>query len=320
MSNNPLLKDFYDAVIAKDVEKVRKCLKNEQNKVNVNSILEEGKTALDLSIEENDWDMFICLIEEFQINVKSLDLSGTNALIRCANYGRFAMAKYLLEHFKFDVNMRNRVKATALSCACRKGDFETAQLLVETYQADTHVNDAYGRTPLHIVCITGHLRIAEMLLEKGKADVNVKEGGNGYDFNPLCFAIANGHYALVRMLVEKFHASLSSESDQDENLFNLAAYSGYIEIAKYLRWKGARVNEFDRSLMHPIDEATRKLVIDYIAREEMRNILLMLVNQCYLRSSRSTPPSRALSKIAQLDKGMFKLLFAVLYGRYVGTQ
>lgn len=145
MYRQPTAEIIHDAIKAKDLEEVRRLIKDGAD-INAKAYRCE---PLHFAVKIRDLDIAKFLIDNgADINAK--DAYGKTPLhdaISQGNLGFVELAKLLLDNGA-DVNAKNKYGETPLNFAAFGGNLAIANLLIDS-GADVNAKDIYGRTPLY---------------------------------------------------------------------------------------------------------------------------------------------------------------------------
>ncbi len=103
------------------------------------------------------------------IDINSVDEDGWTALHLATNEGQFAIVTLLLEAGA-NVGAKTKQLKTALHIACCRGDLRTAKLLMQ-YKADLAAQDIEGNTCIHVVSVYGMNKILACFAANASAAV-----------------------------------------------------------------------------------------------------------------------------------------------------
>jgi len=115
-------------------------------------------------------------------------------------------------------------------------------ILKEGADVNTPCGLCFGNTPITISLLTNRADIFQILKEK-KPDMN-KQG----KIAPIHGAAFAASIELVKVLVEQDSVSLHSLSNEGQSVLWYAIIEGRLEIAEYLRQKGAELNHRNRDM------------------------------------------------------------------------
>ena len=153
----------------KDVRKTLRTLVEEEG-VDVNAACsKDGRTALHIAAEYNQYNLTINGLAELGANLDARDESGLTALHYVAWAGRARLITALVE-LGADLEARNKAGGTPLHSAASKGQYESITTLVEL-GADLEVRDEHGRTALHYAANAGERRGHYEVLAKSVANL-----------------------------------------------------------------------------------------------------------------------------------------------------
>lgn len=157
--------DFYEAIRASDIERVKKVLADEE--LDVNARDREGWTPLHIAVHDGNRDMIQLLIARgADVNVR--DRSGRTPLYQITFWNDVKAADLLLSKGA-DVNAKDNNGSMALHNAVKEGYRDVARLLL-IKGADVNAEDNDGNSPLKLAVSAGHRDIVELLRSHGAVD------------------------------------------------------------------------------------------------------------------------------------------------------
>jgi ankyrin repeat protein/WD40 repeat protein len=146
-----------------------------ENGANVNhSEYTKKITPLMLAVNVRDLKVVKYLIEN-GADVNQKDTDGGNALMIAAILGDLNIVKYLVEH-KADLNAANNIGQDALILAAFFGKTEVVKYLLDQGM-DINRQSNFGNTPLIISAIKSHKDTASLLIQKGANTAIAKNDG-----------------------------------------------------------------------------------------------------------------------------------------------
>nr|CAG4645529.1 EOG090X06BA [Lynceus sp. MCZ IZ 141354] len=207
-----------------------------QKGVDVNMLTNDGKTALDISVQEgkSSAETFlrtkgakgaICIPIQRDINAK--DANGWTALHRAASEGNSQNVKELLKCGAL-TTIFSSIGSLPLHEAAWEGH-EAAVRELLAGGADANMPKIDGSTPLHLAAATGRATVIKLLLEKG-ANPYIK---NSIGSLPIHEAAYGGHRDAVREFLAAGVDPNAKKIDGATSL-HLAAIAGHASVAKLL--------------------------------------------------------------------------------------
>lgn len=115
--------------------------------LDINSLNAKSQTALHIAIKEKKFDIFLALIE-LGADVEVLDSVGNNLLHYAVNSGDYRFVSKLLSLNKSDINAVNKLGLTPLNFAASKSKIIIANALLEK-GANPNICDNFSESPLH---------------------------------------------------------------------------------------------------------------------------------------------------------------------------
>lgn len=150
------------------------------------------------AVKKNDFLKIKQLVEEDKINIDSLNREGKSALFLAAQKKDPAICKYLLEKgANVDVVTADKYGITPLWTAAQHGFTDTLQMLID-HGANIHILSKSKLSALHAASNSGKLESAKLLISKGM-DVNAKDHQNR---TPLFWAARATRGDVVEYLLE----------------------------------------------------------------------------------------------------------------------
>jgi len=170
-------KAFIQAVYVKDLDKLKKNMIKELNKVlNIESILSDLSYPIPAQIPQN----------------------GT-ALMLATAQGSEDIVEHLLQNHA-QPNIVNNKKQTALTLAVLKDNFNIVKILI-TYGADTDIEDNLGNVPLIYAILRSNLDTVKYFLEEATdQNINTK---NNLGNTPLILATLMKNIEMINYLLSK---------------------------------------------------------------------------------------------------------------------
>jgi uncharacterized protein len=201
------------AAAAGNIVEMKKLLQTQSQFVTVNSINEEGQTALGVAVAAKQVDIVKALLQVSTLDPNIKDLVGHTPLHVAAKIGRqrdpdgdsekmvltrdlnilngqwippidkeneeedkvVEIVRLLCADKRVDVNAKDYFFCSALVLACAVGNLRVVYTLVKSGAA-VNTNTATLVTPLHTACEKGYKEIVKLLVSRGaKVDVKDKE-------------------------------------------------------------------------------------------------------------------------------------------------
>ena len=276
----PLMK----AVKEGKVDEIKRLLKIEAFKKNVNQQDEDGNTALLFAAEYGFEDILNLLIgtgadpnlpdfkkrtplmtaayrgkanivtklleiDSLKKNINAQDKDGDTALIFAAKRGYDNILDLLLQEGA-DPNLRNFKERTPLMEATKRGkaNIVTKLLEIDSLKKNINAQDKDGDTALIFAAKRGSDDIMDLLLQAG-ADPNLS---NFKERTPLMEATKRGKANIVTKLLKiKTVRDNIDAKDKDENTaLSLANQEGYKQIASLLKEAGATPQPIKETYLH----------------------------------------------------------------------
>ena len=250
-----------------------------KNDANVNECSTEGKSPINVAVENKHKEMFHMLLQH-DANIQLCDKNGESPLYHSAQEGLTDIVETLLKlnvdpdkvttegvsplmvaaennhvdtveillQYKGNVNLCCNQGRSPLLVASEKGNLKLVQTLVQN-EATVDQTEKDGKTPLYVAAKNGHNDLVIFLLQSG-ADVNKADTAG---WSPLHVSIGLGHYNVVKSLLERgADVRLCSNSGVSPLFF--AASEGYQNIDELIQ-KGAEVNATDKKGHSPLSVA-----------------------------------------------------------------
>ena len=167
------------------------------------------------------------------VNVQ--DKFGFTPLHSACFHGHLQLAEFLISKGG-NIEAKSNVKKTPLHIACIDNQYQIIEYLL-SIGANIDAKDYYYKTPLHYACEYGHLQLANYLISKG-ADIDAKDREGNYVIH---IAVIGNLLPIVQYLIEKQNVDVNIKGYEDKTPLHYACESGYIQIAEYLIYKGAKI-------------------------------------------------------------------------------
>jgi ankyrin repeat protein len=137
------------------------------DRVNLNSMDEDGLTPLSHAVIEGHKDVIELLLAMDHINLNPVDSYGRTPLLWAAIYGDKEVVETFLVTDGIDLNPVDTDGRTPLIWAAVNGHKEVVETFLVTDGIDLNFVDTDGRTPLIWATIYGHKEVVEALLKNG---------------------------------------------------------------------------------------------------------------------------------------------------------
>lgn len=234
------MSDLFYAVNSRAYAEIIKALREGQD---INSLSDQGKTAVILAIENGD---SVCLeiLLESGADCNRKDSQGRIPLLLAIMKGEMKLVNSLLERGA-DVNSKDASGQIPIFMAIEKGNEVLVSCLLEK-GAKINLVDEQGKSPLILAIESGNEKLALLLLEKG-ADVNYRDKE---DKTPLFLAIEKESGPLVSALLER-GADINITDAKGQTPLMLAIENNASWIPTLLE-KGANVNVVDKEGKTPL--------------------------------------------------------------------
>ena len=264
-------------------------LKEMIQEVDINSIGNEGLTALHYSAINNHVEVVKYLIENgADINVK--DNNGQTPFYIAAREGKLEIVKLFLDFYadffpndlgKYckvanfflenneNINEKKGIPFTPLYIAALKDQQEVVKFLLVNFDQKRTATE--GNTHLLIATHKGHLNVVKCLLENGDTNVDTK---NKNGWTPLHVACQTGQLEVVKCLIGHGGAHLVDiKTEIGSTPLHIACKSGKnLEMVKYLlNNAGAKIDIKDKQGWTPLHLATKNINAKEIAKCLLRN-------------------------------------------------
>ena len=252
------------------VDKTLLCAaKNGQANI-VRCLVEEYQVEVDKTLiwaaQNNHLNLVRYLVEKGGANVVVKNQLRYIALVHAAQNNHLNMVKDLVEEYVGNVEAKNRLIYEALKHAAQKGHLDIIRYFVEK-EANVEEKDILIYKALEHA--TGHLKIVIYLIKECGTNVDSKKDfvfmaqmwahpndrlniirhfknelyQSGFLNQILLFSARNGHSEIVKCLVEECKANVEAKDGNGNTALDFALEYRKVDTAKYLRDKGASLNE-----------------------------------------------------------------------------
>lgn len=188
-----------------------------------------GKTALQLAIDHEHWDIVIRLLDNGATLGSTYEPWMDSALVSAAAAGSYALVAKLLEH-PLQVPIKARLKnGTALHAASQNGHYAIVRRLLD-FNPDFDARNTQGRTPLHLTAQCGMDAIGQLLVRSGATVASRDEDG----WTALHMAANNGHASIVKRLIARAPQIIDAETKNNLMALHLAIYNGHEDVINLL--------------------------------------------------------------------------------------
>lgn len=219
-------------------------------KVYVNTVAEDGTTALHWAAHWNDLDMVDALISAGTHAGPANDYGVTPLWLACINKSHDMVEKLL--GAGADPNATRTTGETVLMKCAMTGATRSVQALLDQ-GADVDAKELRkGQTALMWAAANGHSQIVKSLIESG-ADVSDHSNGG---FTPLLFAAYSGDLDSARFLLDN-KADINVVSTKQGNALLIASAGGHEALALFLLERGADPRAVDENGITALHHAVR---------------------------------------------------------------
>lgn len=229
-SQRPVTK-LLEECLAGDAAAVRATLATDSTNVNLEAVLDNGWTALQVACHHQYVDIARLLVQ----NGAKLDVTGgvqgMSPLHIAVTDGNAELARMLLEN---NANPNRLAMWDApIHVAVQNENSEIVQFLLDAGAVTEQLNGD-GMTPLIIAAARGNVAIARQLLDRGAEPDSSKARFN----SPLLAACKGGHIDLAALLLDAGASIDKSDADDCTPLF-FAVQADNVDLAKLLLRRGA---------------------------------------------------------------------------------
>jgi hypothetical protein len=205
------------------------------------------ESRLFLAIKELDTNTVHGILSN-GMNPNVLDSDGFSPLYYAAIKESMSICQLLVKHGA-DVNLKDSKLRTPIFGAVFSGNLELTRYFVENH-AILDLIDTTGLNLLHIAARKGHHFMLHYLIHK-----NVKIIQDSTNKTLLHEATIHDNMMCVKYLVEKCKMPLDSVDDKNRTAIHYACRENHFNVAKYLAYKGARLDLVDDDHSNPIQLA-----------------------------------------------------------------
>lgn len=163
------------------------------------------------------------------------------------NQGDCSIIQFLI-YSNGDINAADEFGLTPLHYACSRGNVRAVEELLRSKNINVMTRDNLDATPLHAACSYGSIELVDILKDNG-ANVFTE---NNAKMTPFHVACAQGQKDLVEHLLENVEEEagrmtvqklINQQTVEGQSLLHLAVLGSYMEIVKFLLYRGADVNQ-----------------------------------------------------------------------------
>ncbi|XP_062590628.1 uncharacterized protein LOC134252223 [Saccostrea cucullata] len=201
--------------------------------LDIKSTRSDGKTVLHLCCLNDKIDMCEFLVNTYPDLLDVTDNDGENALHDAVWGGNIDLAKFLLEE-GLDIKSTRSDGKTVLHQCCMNGQTDMCKYLVNTCPFLLDVTDNDGENALHDAACSGNVDLVIFLIEKG-LDIKSTSSDGKTVLNLCCL---DDKMDMCKYLVNKYPDLLDVTDNDGQNALHEAAWSGNVEILKFLVDKG----------------------------------------------------------------------------------
>ena len=263
--NTPLIRAAHSGKTAA----VRRLLKIEAVRQNINAQNENGATAFFKAVNQGHQEIMDLLLEA-GVDPTRPDKDGYSPLRRLISWGKTEAVKKLLkiEAVRQSINFPDKDGYTLLIRATYSGKTAAVKQLlkIETVRQNINAQNESEQTAFFNAAWYGHLEIMDLLLEAGADPVLPDKDGN----TPLIRAAHSGKTAAVRRLlkIEAVRQNINAQNENGATAFFKAVNQGHQEIMDLLLEAGVDPTRPDKDGYSPLrrliswgkTEAVKKLL------------------------------------------------------------
>jgi len=276
-------KPIHDAVQAKDIEEIKRLIKEGIASVNDRGYCNNTPLHELAYSEHNDKEKMIAiaaLLLENNADINAQSHAGRTPLHVAIQEGKVELATFFIKNGANMNIQKFEYKTTPLHEAMRYRRKNSAILLIES-GARTDIKDEEGQSALHYAVRFNHLNIVQALL-KYDADVNAPDNEGNTPLHLTAYRTEGNRRSdlekIVKLLIES-GADVNAKDQAYCTPFDIALYhSQSISIAHLLVKNGAKIyykpQEKNRCLKHFFSEETQKheLLRSLLAAKDTLNL------------------------------------------------
>ena len=169
----------------------------EMDKLDVNAIDREYRTAFTWALEKRNMDIIRLLFKDERTDIDRERPGEWAPLLAAASQRDKDLLQVLLFTDRFDVNSKIKIRESTLMLAASEGHQEIVELLIAGGKLDLNAINDRGESALMVAASEGHEGIVELLLATGKIDIHTR-GEDGK--TALSMALSQKHKYVVEML------------------------------------------------------------------------------------------------------------------------
>jgi len=257
-----LEKPIVDAVIARDVEIIRKLLDKDRELLHAGDYFRKGSALHWAALL--GYENIVQLLLEYGASVHEKARGDNSPLHYAALAGSKTVINLLIDAGA-DVNVEDKYRGlTPLHWAAKTGDVEIARLLISK-GARVKAKKYCRTTLMQIAAVRGDIDLAELLINNG---ANVDGSDNDHKGTPIHGAASGGKTEMVKFLIGK-GANVRAKDEYGSTPLHDAAYRGSTEIVGILLHNGAEVSAKDKfgdTPLHKASECGREKVVGILIK------------------------------------------------------
>ncbi|XP_062593371.1 ankyrin-2-like [Saccostrea cucullata] len=197
----------------------------------------DGSSVLHLCCLKRNIDMCKYLVNTYPFLLDVTDIDGGNALHDAAWSGNIKILTFLLEK-GLDIKCTGKDGSSVLHLCCLKRNIDMCKYLVNTYSDLLYVTNNNGENALHKAAQSGYVYLVIFLVEKG-LDIKCTRNDGSTVLHLCCL---NSKIDMCKYLVNTYPDLLNVTDNNGQNALHDAAWSGNVEILKFLLDKGSDIN------------------------------------------------------------------------------
>ncbi len=220
---------FFVTVRFSKTTEIIKLLANNYGPEAMDQRTKKNNTLLMCSAENDNVNILICLINEFNMDVNHINNKGYNCLVyACGRNNNEQIIKYLTDECGMDINFKDKHNYYCLMRACQFSNIHIIKYLIEIYHMDIHCTDDKNRSCLTYACAYNYPDVIKYLINEHGMDINKKINADNHRLNFLHVACRNNNNIdTIKFLVEECKLEI------DKLCFIVAADQNII-VMKYL--------------------------------------------------------------------------------------